>query len=83
MHYIAESRRQELLDHLRNAIFFSILLDGSADKGNIDSELILVVRCDVNGTDERAHQNGLFQSQPASVCVRRRPHWTRTTIVGN
>lgn len=69
MHYIAESRRQELLDHLRNAKFFSLLLDGSTDKGNIDNELILVVWRDVNGTDERVHTKMSYfrVSRPQSV----------------
>ena len=33
-HYIAESRREELAD-LASAKFFSVLMDGSTDKGNI------------------------------------------------
>ena len=61
--------RHELLEHLRNAKFFSLLLDGSTDKGNIDNELILVVWCDVNGTDKRVHTRMSFfrVSRPQSV----------------
>ena len=55
IHYVAESRRQELMKKLGDASFFSLLLDGSTDKGNIDNELILIVWCDVNGSDEKVH----------------------------
>ena len=55
IHYIAESRRQELITKLGNAKFFSLLLDGSTDKANIDNEVILVVWCDRDGTDEKVH----------------------------
>jgi hypothetical protein len=43
VHYIAESRRQELTDTLANAMFFSLLMDGSTDTGNIDDEVLLAV----------------------------------------
>lgn len=55
IHYIAESKREELRETLRTAKFFSLLLDGSTDKGNIDNEVILVVWFDPNGGDERVH----------------------------
>jgi len=55
IHYIAESQRQELKQRLANAKFFSLLLDGSTDTGNIDNELLLVVWCDRDGTDEKIH----------------------------
>ena len=43
IHYIVESRRQELTETLANAMFFSLLMDGSRDTGNIDDEVFLVV----------------------------------------
>ena len=55
IHYTAESRRQELKATLANAKFFSLLLDGSTDTGNIDDEVFLVVWCDCNGSDEKVH----------------------------
>ena len=55
IHYIAEARKEELIDLLRKADFFSILLDGSTDKGNIDNELMMVVWCDINAEDEKVH----------------------------
>jgi len=43
MHYIAESRRWELKQTLANARFFSLLLEGSTDVGNVDDEAFLAV----------------------------------------
>ena len=54
-HYIAESERQSLTKKIWESSFFSLLLDGSTDKTNIDNELLLVVWCDVHGMDERVH----------------------------
>ena len=54
IHYIAESRRQELMTSTPMPIF-PLLLDGSTDKANIDNEVILVVWCDQDGTDEKVH----------------------------
>lgn len=51
IHYMAETKRQQVVQTIRNTKFFSLLLDGSTDKGNIDNELILVVWCDANGND--------------------------------
>lgn len=69
MHYIAEAKRQDLLQKLTKAKFFSLLLDGSTDKGNIDNELLLVVWCDPDGTDEKVHtrMDYLKVSRPQSV----------------
>ena len=53
IHYIAESRRQRLVETLQNAKFFSLLLDGSTDVGNVDNELLLVVWFDRDGVDEK------------------------------
>lgn len=55
IHYIAESRRQELMTKLANAKFFSVLLDGSTNKANIDNEVLLVVWCDSGGSDKKVH----------------------------
>ena len=55
IHYIAESRRQELIKKVADAAFFPLLLDGSTDMANIDNELMLIVWCDVNGSDEKVH----------------------------
>ena len=39
----AESRRWELKQTLANARFFSLLLEGSIDVGNVDDEVFLAV----------------------------------------
>ena len=56
-HYIAESRRSQLFEKLAQAKFFSLLIDGSTDKGNIDNEIFMAVWCDcnANGVDEKIH----------------------------
>ena len=55
VHYIADTRRQAIRQKLENAIFFSLLLDGTADTANIENELIIAVWCDKNGSDEKVH----------------------------
>lgn len=54
-HYIAEANRQKLVTTISNAQFFSLLIDGSTDKSNNDNELLMVVWCNPNGTDEKIH----------------------------
>ena len=53
--YIAESRRLELFDKLKQAKFFSLLIDGSTDKGNADDEVFMAVWCDGKSSDEKVH----------------------------
>lgn len=53
VHYSAEAIREELGEKLRKAKFFSLLLDGSTDAGNVDNELVLVVWFDKDGTNEK------------------------------
>ena len=55
MHYTAESRRRELKQTLANARFFSLLLEGSTDGGNVDDKVVLAVWCDCNRSDEKVH----------------------------
>ena len=42
-HFIAQSRKEKLIENLSSASFFSILMDGTTDKANIDDELFLVL----------------------------------------
>ena len=52
IHYIADSIRLERRKNLDEAkFFFSLILDGVTDKGNIDNEGILLVWHDPNGSD--------------------------------
>ena len=48
---------------------FSLLLDGSTDTSNIDNEVVLVVWCDPDGSDEKVHtrMDLLTVSRPQSV----------------
>ena len=55
IHYIADSIRLERRKNLDEAKFFSLILDGVTDKGNIDNEGILLVWHDPNGCDEKIH----------------------------
>ena len=50
-HYIAQSKRSALMQAFSDngAKFYSLLLDGSMDKGNIDDLMFLFVWCDING----------------------------------
>ena len=52
---IAEAKREELSKCLSKVKYFSLLMDGSTDSGNIDNELFLVVWCEVNSSDEMVH----------------------------
>ena len=72
MHYIAESRRQELKEKLANANFFSLLLDGCTDAGNVDDEVFLAVWCDCNGSDQKVHtrMEYLTAVRPQSVTAK-------------
>ena len=45
IHYIAETTREELKQRLGSAKFFSLLDDGSTDKGNIWSKRPGLVGC--------------------------------------
>ena len=48
-HYIAKECKENVVEALRKAHFFSILMDRTTDKGNIEDELFLVLWCDVDG----------------------------------
>ena len=42
VHYIAESRKRELVNDIKKAKFFSLFIDGSTDKGNYGNEVVNV-----------------------------------------
>lgn len=50
-------------------LYFSLLVDGSTDKANVDNEAFMIVWCDVNGADEMIHtQTSYFHvGRPSSV----------------
>jgi len=45
MSFIAKSQRQGFLNSLPGGGFFSLLMDGSTDAGNLEDELIVLVYC--------------------------------------
>ena len=61
-HYVAESEQQKLLDTVQSAKFFSLLMDGSRDVGNIDNELFLVVWFDKEGMGEQVFTHSSYLS---------------------
>lgn len=42
-HFIAESQRSAFIQSLSSAHFFSFLMDGTTDSGEIENELIVVM----------------------------------------
>ena len=54
-HYVAQSQQQQVLERIAQDKFFSLLIDGSTDKANVDNEVFMVVWCDTDGNDEKIH----------------------------
>ena len=51
-HYIAQSQREGFLKYFLSRHFFSFMVDGTTDSGNLEDELIIVLYCkkdDVSG----------------------------------
>ena len=48
IHFIAESQRQCLYATLGSTNLYSILMDGSTDKGQIEDELFVILYCETN-----------------------------------
>lgn len=51
--YSVEAIREKLAEQLQKAKFFSLLLDGSTDAGNVDDELVLAAWFDKDGTNDK------------------------------
>ena len=45
IHYIAESQRRQLRVSLASCHFYSVLMDGSTDKGRVENELFVILFC--------------------------------------
>ncbi len=70
------SMRQCICNHLSEANFFSLLLDGSTDRGNIDNEIFLVW-FDKNGVSEKVcTKSSYFQVCKPSSVTAQRACWT-------
>ena len=66
VHYMAESRRQDLSLTLSKAKFFSLMMDGSTDQSNANNELLLVLWCDPDGAGEKIHTRMSYLSHNMS-----------------
>ena len=66
--FIAQERREALLDSVSKAKIFSVQADGTTEKGNIEEEMFHVVYCDFNSSDKtvRARNRFLAVRQPTS-----------------
>ena len=59
-HYIAEAQRQQFLKLLCKNNFYSFLMDGSTDKGNIEQELVVILTCVKDDTAEEMKSSSSF-----------------------
>ena len=55
VHYVTESKREELVAKTMKEKFYSVLLDGSADSANVDNELLLGIWFDLESSDKKVH----------------------------
>ena len=91
--FIAQERREALLDVISKARFFSIQADGTTDKGNIEEEMFLVVYCDFQSSDKKvqAHSRFLAVRQPTNAnaaglfeCLKKQWNMLRSQkLIGN
>ena len=49
-HYIAESQHQSFLENIFTSNFYSFIMEGSTDTGNVEDKLVLVQYCTQNAT---------------------------------
>lgn len=58
-----------MVKRVAQAPFFSLLVDSSTDKANVDNEAFMAVWCDVNGADEVIHTQTSYShiGRPSSV----------------
>lgn len=58
-----------MLEKTAQAIFFSLIIDGSSDKANIGIEVFVVVWCDTNRTDKIIHKQTTYfrDGRPSTV----------------
>ena len=60
--FIAKSQRQGFLNSLHGEGFFSLLMDGSTDAGNVEDELIVLVHCHMDDTEQEMITTSRFLS---------------------
>ena len=59
---IAKSQHQGFLNSLPSGGFFSLLMDGSTDAGNLEDELIVLVYCDMDDAEQEMTTYSQFLS---------------------
>ena len=59
-HYIAAAQREALMVALANTPFFSFLMDGSTDSGNLEQELVVVLFCQKDDSTEEIRSYARF-----------------------
>lgn len=71
-HYIAEAQRQQLMQALSKTKFYSFLMDGSTDAGNIEQELVVLQLCKIDDASEeiKSYTRYLSVASPKSVDAR-------------
>ena len=68
-HYIAESQRLQLRRKLKDAKFYSAMIDGSTDAGNIDDELVMVQYCALDHDTQEVRSVSRFLSVEVPLTV--------------
>ena len=61
-HYIAEGQLQELLEVLSTRRFYSFVMDGSTDKGNVEDELVVILYSTMDSVAEDVSTRARFIS---------------------
>jgi len=61
-HYIAQAQRQQFLKFLCENNFYSFLMDGSTDEGNIEQELVVILTCVKDDATEEMKSSTRFFS---------------------
>ena len=62
-HYIAKSQRQLFVQSVSAVSFYSILMDGSTDAGNVENELVAVQYCSIDDVNEEQRTCVRYESQ--------------------
>ena len=55
VHFIVKSMKNDIVSAVSEAGFFSLFMDGSTDKGNVDNELLMICWCNTHTKDEKIH----------------------------
>ena len=59
-HFIAEAQRHDFLQSLSSSKFYSFLMDGSTDQGNVEEEMIVILHSTKNTMAEEVNTYARF-----------------------